>query len=80
MTVAPTLGHRAATAPGDALPGVLAHVAKAWLTFHIHGMGGGPSGVTWRSDLGSMGGTMRGWGDRPFPDRRLPAATRGAVA
>ena len=77
--VAPTLGHHPATRPGDALTRVLAHVAKAWLTFHIHRMGGGTHpGRKGRTTVARTGGTMRHWGERRTPGRRLP--TRGAAA
>jgi len=73
-TAAPTLGHHTATRPGDALTRVLAHVAKPWLTFHIHRMGGGiPSGTEVEDDLARSGGTMRHRGGRGTPERRLPA-------
>ncbi len=34
-------GHGIPARPGGALPGAVAHFAKAWLTFHIHTGGGG---------------------------------------
>jgi len=78
-TGAPTLGHHAATRPGDALTRVLAHSAKAWLTFHIRPDGrGNPTGPGRRFDLGEAGGTMGHRGGPGTPDRRLPA--RGAAA
>lgn len=38
-------GHGILARPGGALPGAVAHFAKAWLTFHIHTGGGDGQGM-----------------------------------